>query len=390
MITQAVGEAVDLSRQRRHGDHLGARTASGWPARPPTPGSASSAGSRSSAPPASSGRSPPRPGGPAWSRRSRCWPPRASDTVVLCTGGRTEKGAMKLLPDLPEVCFVEVGDFTGAALRRAGRARPQPGGLRRHGGQAHQAGRGRADDPLHPVQGGPGPARQTSREPRAAPEDLAEQVANANTARHAAELWDQAGLLPEAGRELCARAARVLSRFAAEAGGPRNASPRRSASSWSTSPASRRSPRPRHEQQGVNPQVTVIGCDGRPFGPEAADALAAAERVIGAPRHLDAAPVPATRGTHRAQAPRRGPRRPRRTRRPHRRAGLRRPRLLRHRPRAARPRHHAARHPGRLLGRARLREDRPGLGRRPGRSPRTAGTRARRSPPRSRTPRPPS
>ena len=39
--------------------------------------------------------------------------------------------------------------------------------------------------------------------------------------------------------------------------------------------------------------ITVIGCDGRPFGPEAAAALAAAERVIGAPRHLDAAPVPA-------------------------------------------------------------------------------------------------
>jgi cobalt-precorrin-5B (C1)-methyltransferase len=51
------------------------------------------------------------------------------------------------------------------------------------------------------------------------PEDLAESVASANTARHAAELWDRAGLLPEAGRELCARAARVLSRFSAEAAG---------------------------------------------------------------------------------------------------------------------------------------------------------------------------
>ena len=43
---------------------------------------------------------------------------RAPATLVLCTGGRTEKGAMALLPGLPEVCFVEVGDFTGAALRR--------------------------------------------------------------------------------------------------------------------------------------------------------------------------------------------------------------------------------------------------------------------------------
>ncbi len=39
-------------------------------------------------------------------------------TAVLCHGGRTEKAAMTLLPGLPEVCFIEVGDFTGAALRR--------------------------------------------------------------------------------------------------------------------------------------------------------------------------------------------------------------------------------------------------------------------------------
>lgn len=39
--------------------------------------------------------------------------------------------------------------------------------------------------------------------------------------------------------------------------------------------------------------VTVIGCDGRPPGPEAAAALAEAERVIGAPRHLRAAAIPA-------------------------------------------------------------------------------------------------
>jgi len=40
-------------------------------------------------------------------------------TLVLATGGRTEQGAMRLLPQLPELAFVEVGDFTGAALRRA-------------------------------------------------------------------------------------------------------------------------------------------------------------------------------------------------------------------------------------------------------------------------------
>ena len=47
-------------------------------------------------------------------------------TVVLATGGRTEKAAMALYPELAEGCFVEVGDFTGAALRRA-----RDGGLQR-------------------------------------------------------------------------------------------------------------------------------------------------------------------------------------------------------------------------------------------------------------------
>lgn len=40
-------------------------------------------------------------------------------TVALATGSRSEKAAVRLLPHLPEVCFVEVGDFTGIALRRA-------------------------------------------------------------------------------------------------------------------------------------------------------------------------------------------------------------------------------------------------------------------------------
>ncbi len=41
------------------------------------------------------------------------------------------------------------------------------------------------------------------------------------------------------------------------------------------------------------PAVTVIGCDGRSFGPDAASALAVADRVAGAPRHLETAAVPA-------------------------------------------------------------------------------------------------
>jgi cobalt-precorrin-5B (C1)-methyltransferase len=143
---------------------------------------------------------------------------QGEDTVVLATGGRTEKGAMKLLPGLPEVCFVEVGDFTGAALRRAienelshvvfvgmaGKLTKLAAGVL----MTHYT-RSKVDlallEDITRAAGGP--------------EDLAESVGKANTARHAAELWDQASLLPAAGRELCARAARVLSRFSAEAVG---------------------------------------------------------------------------------------------------------------------------------------------------------------------------
>ena len=44
---------------------------------------------------------------------------QGESVVVLATGSRSEKAAMRLHPGLPDVCFVEVGDFTGTALRRA-------------------------------------------------------------------------------------------------------------------------------------------------------------------------------------------------------------------------------------------------------------------------------
>ena len=144
---------------------------------------------------------------------------QGEDTVVLCTGGRTEKGAMAMLPDLPEVCFVEVGDFTGAALRQAvnhelkrvvfagmaGKLTKLAAGVL----MTHYTRSKVSLDLLADITLAAGGSS-----------DLAEEIASANTARHAAELWDQAALLPAAGRELCARAARVLSRFCAELAAP--------------------------------------------------------------------------------------------------------------------------------------------------------------------------
>jgi len=50
---------------------------------------------------------------------------QGEQTVVLATGSRSDVAAQRLLSHLPVVCFVEVGDFTGIALRRAA-----AGGLR--------------------------------------------------------------------------------------------------------------------------------------------------------------------------------------------------------------------------------------------------------------------
>ncbi len=132
-------------------------------------------------------------------------------TVVLCTGGRTEKGAMALLPELPDVCFVEVGDFTGAALRRAltvdlrrvifvgmaGKLAKLAAGVL----MTHYT-RSKVDLAL---------LREVTLAAGGAP-PVAEQVAAANTGRHAYEIWQREGMLREAGDELCRRVRAVLLR----------------------------------------------------------------------------------------------------------------------------------------------------------------------------------
>ncbi len=135
-------------------------------------------------------------------------------TAVLCTGGRTEKGAMALLPQLPEVCFVEVGDFTGAALRRivaegldrvvfvgmAGKLTKLAAGVL----MTHYT-RSKVD---------PGLLGAVTRA-AGGPEAVAAEVTMANTGRHAYEIWAREGLLRAAGGELCRQVRSVLIRACA-------------------------------------------------------------------------------------------------------------------------------------------------------------------------------
>jgi cobalt-precorrin-5B (C1)-methyltransferase len=132
-------------------------------------------------------------------------------TVVLCTGGRTEKGAMALLPGLPEVCFVEVGDFTGAALRRAlavglhgvifvgmaGKLAKLAAGVLMTHYTRSKVDLGLLGDVTLAAGGSAA---------------LAAEVSAANTGRHAYEIWQRAGILRPAADELCLRVRNVLQR----------------------------------------------------------------------------------------------------------------------------------------------------------------------------------
>ncbi|HET6212850.1 MAG TPA: cobalt-precorrin-5B (C(1))-methyltransferase [Micromonosporaceae bacterium] len=138
---------------------------------------------------------------------------QGESTLVLCTGGRTEKGAMALLPALDEVCFVEVGDFTGAALRTAvehgltdvvfvgmvGKLSKLAAGVL----MTHYT-RSKVDTSL---------LGRLTRQAGGA-DALVARVDEANTARHAYELWQAAGLLRPVGDLLCQAVAEVLVRFA--------------------------------------------------------------------------------------------------------------------------------------------------------------------------------
>src|ERR671912_2684149 len=133
------------------------------------------------------------------------------DTLVLSTGGLTEKAAMRLLPDLEEVCFVEVGDFTGYALKGAAKNRLERvffvgmvGKLTKlaAGVMMTHWTRSKVDNEL----------LADVTEEAGGSAGLVEEMKDANTARHAYELWREAGL-EKAPSLLCTLAAQNLEEF---------------------------------------------------------------------------------------------------------------------------------------------------------------------------------
>ena len=134
------------------------------------------------------------------------------DTFVLSTGGLTERAAMRLLPDLEEVCFIEVGDFTGQAIKQAVSKGLKRGFFVGMAGKLAKLAAGvmmthwtrsKVDNSL---------LAEITRE-AGGPPALVREVEGANTARHAYELWRGAHL-DRAPHLLCSRVAENLREYA--------------------------------------------------------------------------------------------------------------------------------------------------------------------------------
>jgi len=134
------------------------------------------------------------------------------DHVVLTTGGRSEKFARGLLPELPEAAFVQMGDFVGFALAEAARNHLRRVTICGMMGKLSKLADGRRQTHAAGSQVNTAMLGRLAKGIGAGT-DLAAEIAKANTARHAMELAQAAGVtgLADAVAE---RAARHATRFA--------------------------------------------------------------------------------------------------------------------------------------------------------------------------------
>ena len=131
------------------------------------------------------------------------------DTVVLTTGGRTEKFAMRERPDLAEACFVQMGDFLRYAVDTAVKV-----GIRHviiggmvgkltkiaQGETITHAGRNAVDtDLVADIAAAVG-----------APPEVCADIRNAETARYGSERMEELGLISEFHHELGRRVIQTL------------------------------------------------------------------------------------------------------------------------------------------------------------------------------------
>ncbi len=140
---------------------------------------------------------------------------RGIKTLVLTTGGQSEKFAQKILSGLPEEAFVQIGDFAGFSIREAGKRSIEKVVMAGLMGkfsklatgvkQTHAAGSQVDFDFLSKL------AKESG-----ASESLVEAIRNANTARHAGELAAESGF-PAFFQAICER---ILYHFSKIPSGP--------------------------------------------------------------------------------------------------------------------------------------------------------------------------
>ncbi len=133
------------------------------------------------------------------------------DEAVLTTGGRSEKRARGLRPDLPELAFVQMADFFAFALEQVKAQGFARLGLVSFFGKAVKQAQGLACTHAHRAAMDLGVLAGWLSQ-AGAPSELAAQVAAANTAAHALEILQAAGRLDLAalvGPRLLAQAAEL-------------------------------------------------------------------------------------------------------------------------------------------------------------------------------------
>ncbi len=129
--------------------------------------------------------------------------------VVLTTGGRTEKFAMRQLPQLDESCFVQMGDFVKAAFLSAIRTNMKEITVGAMVGKLTKMSQGLAVTHAWKAEVDRDILAESAREV-GAPPDLVEEIRAAETARFAAERLAELGLTVDYHRALAKKAIRSL------------------------------------------------------------------------------------------------------------------------------------------------------------------------------------
>ena len=130
-------------------------------------------------------------------------------SVVFTTGGRTEKCAMRVFPELDEACFVQMGDFVRAAFQAALKHEMEHIIVGAMVGKLTKIAQGLPVTHAWREEVDRGLIAEAAIEV-GAPAELVEEIRAAETARFAAEKLEQMGLTVAFHRSLAQRALRTL------------------------------------------------------------------------------------------------------------------------------------------------------------------------------------